>query len=152
MEETMLTEKGMKNYYELLNAKHDIVGFGILFALDAKIPKNPLETVPESFNEDVEAYLLQRFSGLKNARTAYAFEQELISTQEISWVLDASLNLIAFYYEHQMRPGSVENRKLMKELEDFALAEARYRGVFLDSFYRSWGIPEDKQLFSAYSL
>ncbi len=148
----MLTEQGIKNYYDILNATNDIVGFGILFALKAKIPKNPLETVPESFNEDVEAYLLQRFSGLKNAPTAYAFEQELIATQKMSWVLDATLQLIAFYVEHQMRPVSVDNRKLMKELEDFALDEARYRGVFLDLFYREWGIPEDKQAFSAYSL
>lgn len=148
----MLTEQGIKNYYDILNATNDIVGFGILFALKAKIPKNPLETVPESFNEDVEAYLLQRFSGLKNAPTAYAFEQELIATQKMSWVLDATLQLIAYYMEHQMRPITTANRRLMKDLEDFALSEARYRGVYLDSFYNEWGIPEDKQTFSVYCL
>ena len=93
-----------------------------------------------------------RFSGLKNARTVYAFEQELIATQQISWVLDATLKLIAYYIEHQMRPITTSNRRLMKELEDFALSEARYRGVYLDSFYNEWGIPEDKQTFSAYCL
>ena len=44
----MLTEQGIKNYYDLLNATNDIVGFGTLFALDAKIPKNPLESVPDN--------------------------------------------------------------------------------------------------------
>lgn len=148
----MLTEQGIKNYYDILNATNDLVGFGILFALNAKIPKNPLKTVPEEFNEQVETYLIRRFSALKNAKTVYAFEQELIATQQISWVLDETLQLIAFYVEHQMRPITVENRKLMKDLEDFALSEARYRGVYLDSFYREWGIPEDKQIFSAYTL
>ena len=148
----MLTEQGIKNYYDLLNTTNDIVGFGTLFALDAKIPKNPLESVPDNFNEQVETYLIHRFSGLKNARTVYAFEQELIATQQISWVLDATLKLIAYYIEHQMRPITTSNRRLMKELEDFALSEARYRGVYLDSFYNEWGIPEDKQTFSAYCL
>lgn len=148
----MLTPTVIKNYYELLNNTHDIVRYGRLFALGVKLPENPLKAVDDNFNQNIEAYLLQRFSGLKNARTVYEFEQQLIATQEMSWVLDATLNLIAYYLEHQMQPVSVDNRKLMKELEDFALDEARYRGVFLDSFYNEWGIPIDKQTFSAYAL